>query len=97
MKDNDRLFAMRERAEKTVNLIRQMNETFKTTLDENMILAIMASNYDSFWEGWTWGRDKNLKEVQALMEKFCSKFYASDYLDEMQIEILTFLKNNGYE
>jgi len=54
MKDNDRLFAMRERAEKTVALIKQMNDTFKTSFDENMILAIMASNYDSFWEGWNW-------------------------------------------
>ena len=97
MKDNDRLFAMRQRAEKTLDLIKQMNETFNANPDENIILTIMASNYDSFWEGWTWRRDKNLKEVQTIMEKFCSKFYASDYFDEMQIEISTFLKNNGYE
>jgi hypothetical protein len=61
MKDNDRLFAMRGRAEKTLALIKQMNEAFSTNQDENIILAIMASNFDSFWEGYGWNvehRDK---------------------------------------
>jgi hypothetical protein len=54
MKDNDRLFAMRQRAEKTLALIKQMNDSFPSTTEENTILAVMASNFDSFWEGWNY-------------------------------------------
>ena len=97
MKDNDRLFAMRERAEKTTALVKQMNDTFKTSQDENVILAVMASNYDSFWEGWTWHRDVNIKKMYDLMRDFCAQFYASDLLSEMDNDIKNFLNEQGYE
>lgn len=97
MKDNDRLFAMRERAEKTTALVNLMNETFRENPDENTILAIMASNYDSFWEGWTWHRDVNAQKMYDLMQDFCAQFYASDSLSDMDRDIKTFLNEQGYE
>ena len=97
MKDNDRLFEMRSRAEKTLTLIKLMNETFHTTQDENIILAIMASNYDSFWEGWTWHKDENLKKVESLIKDFASRFYASDYFQDRDADVKVFLQSKGYE
>jgi hypothetical protein len=52
--ENARLFAMRKRAENTVKLIKQMDDVFPSITEENAILAIMASNFDSFWEGWNY-------------------------------------------
>jgi hypothetical protein len=97
MKDNDRLFAMRNRAEKTLALIKLMNETFPDTKDENVILAVMASNFDSFWEGWNWRGDVSLGKTQKIMEDFCNRFYASDHLDDMEVDIRTFLQGYKYE
>ena len=97
MQDNDRLFAMRVRAEKTLALIKRMNETFKVTQDENIILAVMASNYDSFWEGWTWRKDESLGKIESLMKTFASRFYASDYLADMDADIKVFLQSQGYK
>ena len=97
MQDNDRLFAMRVRAEKTLALIKQMNESFKENPDENIILAIMASNFDSFWEGYTWRRDENLRKIESLMKTFASRFYASDYLADMDADIKVFLQSQGYK
>jgi hypothetical protein len=97
MKDNDRLFAMRSRAEKTLALIKQMNEAFDTNKDENIILVIMASNYDSFWEGWTWHRDEKKEKIESLMKDFCRRFYASDYYTDRDKDIKTFLQSQGYK
>jgi len=96
MKDNDRLFAMRDRAEKTLALIKTMNETFHSTQDENIILAIMASNYDSFWEGYSWHHEANGKLIYLTMQEFCTKFYAIDLLRERDKEITEFLVSKGY-
>ena len=94
MKDNDRLFAMRGRAEKTLALIKQMNEVFNSNPDENIILAIMASNYDSFWEGYSFNSEAGKKRIFSLMQEFCGRFYASDYWEDRDRDIKEFLRDN---
>jgi hypothetical protein len=61
--ENARLFAMRKRAERTVKLLKTMNDTFPANPDENMVLVIMASNFDSFWEGLQWNADSKNKKL----------------------------------
>lgn len=97
MKDNDMLFEMRKKAEKTLALIEMINEAFPENKNENTILAIMASNFDSFWEGYNWHKNDNLKRTEALMRDFASRFYASDYYDQRNADIKIFLQSQDYK
>lgn len=94
MKDNDRLFEMRQRAEKTFALINSMNAMFPSNPNENTILAIMASNYDSFWEGYGFNSEGSRKRIFTFMRDFCIRFYTSAYYDDMEKEINDFLAEN---
>lgn len=51
MSDDDNLLALRKRAEKGLELIKNMDELFPNNKDEHIILVLMASITDAYKEG----------------------------------------------